>query len=137
MFKSTLVMFCLILQSCTSDLSKPDTAEGRYISDASNCSHTSQHKAKVKVPIRAALRGGESIAIGNIDIDIPLAKNTEAYSLCMKQAGHPEITPNAEDYHRVSRACIQEARTSSNFDVAYANCVKLGYITVETIESEK
>jgi len=124
MFKFAVILLSLLLQSCSDYLSKQDTG---YFSDASSCFRSSERKESVKVPTAGTMTV----------IEVPTGNDANVFGQCMEQAGHPVTKPDPEGYLNVSRACLQQARDSSNPDDAYAKCVRHGKITVEPIIPER
>jgi hypothetical protein len=126
MFKFTVMLLSLLLQSCSGYFSRQGQDDAGYFSDASSCFQSSMHKESVKVPTAGTMT----------IIDVPVGSDANAFGLCMEQAGHPHTPANPDDYLQVSRTCLQQARESLTPDDTYARCVRHGKITVETIRPE-
>ncbi|MDO9103493.1 MAG: hypothetical protein Q7U57_00890 [Methylovulum sp.] len=123
MFKITVVLISLGLQSCAAYFYKAADDNAGYFADATGCFQSSVRKESVKVPTAGTMTV----------IDLPIGNDANIFGLCMEQAGHPAPQANPNDYLDVARYCLQQARSSSEPDDTYARCVRLGKITVETI----
>jgi hypothetical protein len=122
-----VIFLAILLQSCSTTLSRQDKPDSGYFSDASDCYRSSERKVYVKVPTAGTMTV----------VDVPIGNDATLFSLCIEHAGHPATHADPEDYLNVSRACSQHARDSSYPDEAYAKCIRHGKITVETITHEK
>ena len=127
MFMSAIILLSLLLQGCSNYPSRYDSDDTSYFSDASNCYRSSERKVQVKVPT----------ALTMTVIEVPTGNDANVFGQCMEHAGHPVPKADPDDYLNVSRACMQRAHDSSNFDDAYAKCVRYGKIIVETIAPDK
>lgn len=123
MSKFAIILLTVLLQSCSGYLVSHASDDTRYFSDALNCFQSAERKESVKVPT------GSTLSV----IEVPVGINPSVFGSCMEQAGHPVPQVNPDDYLNVSRACMQQARGSSNPDEVYAGCVRHGKITVETM----
>ncbi|PPD47203.1 MAG: hypothetical protein CTY16_07815 [Methylobacter sp.] len=127
MFKFTVILSALLLQSCSGYLSKQEGDDAGYFSDASDCLRSSARKESIKVPT------GRSMTV----VDVPIGSDAGFFGQCMEQAGHSAAQVEADEYLKISHACMKEASGSATPDATYAKCVRRGNITVETISPGK
>jgi hypothetical protein len=128
MYKATTpLLIVLMLQGCANYLAKSDPDNTEYFSDASTCYQSSTRKEQIKVPTAGTMTV----------IQIPTGNDPGAFANCMEYKGHAVEKTNPDAYLTVSRDCMQAARHATNPDNAYADCIKHGKISVETLPKDK
>jgi hypothetical protein len=120
------------LQACASSFPKHPNPDQEYFADASDCFRSSERKQVIKVP----MTGRQSTATAAIEIALPMGMDDKAFSFCMEQQGHPPAKVDLSEYLSVSRSCMEEARNSPTPSEAYAQCVRHGGVTIETLKPD-
>ncbi|MDD5275943.1 MAG: hypothetical protein PHR16_07665 [Methylovulum sp.] len=121
-----MLLISLMVQGCSDYFSKSGT-DSKYFSDASTCYQSSVRKEQLKVPTAGTM----SI------IEIPTGNDAGAFSNCMAYKGHPIEKADPEAYLNASRECLQATGNATDPGNAYADCIKHGNITVETLPNGK
>jgi hypothetical protein len=129
-----VLVSCIVSLGCSANLAKTESPHNSYFSDAADCYHSSELKQKINIPISA-----RDTIVSTTVIEVPLTTDAGAFRLCMQHKGHPvtDTQATADDYLNQSRACLEQARASSNPNQTYSECANLGKITVESLPAEK
>ncbi len=123
---ATILLMLLMLQGCGNFFSRQDTGNSPYFSAASTCHQSSMRKEQIKVPIASTMTV----------MEVPVANDPNVFGKCMENKGYPVEKADPAAYLEVSRDCLQAARHAPNPDKAYADCVRHGGITVETLPND-
>jgi hypothetical protein len=126
--QAALLITMLILQCCTGAYTQIESSEDQrgYFNDASNCFKTSMRKEQLQVPT------GQGMTV----VEIPMASDAGVFTNCMRFAGHKTPKANLENYFTVSRQCYLEARSLSNSDDVYTDCIQRSKIGIEFLEDD-
>lgn len=122
-----ILLMLLMLQGCANSFSSLATDNSAYFSDALTCYQSSVRKEQIKVPTAGTM----SV------MEVPVANDPNVFGNCMADKGHTVEKANPDAYLKVSRKCLQAARNATNPDDAYADCVRHGGITVETLPQDE